>query len=347
LIVSLGRRARNDESGPVTFLPVPEVLPQENPPVRICCQRRRPAFTLIELLVVIAIIAILIGLLLPAVQKVREAAARTQCLNNLKQLGLAYHNYANVNQDSFPPALISDQTKAAGWGTFLLPYIEQGPLYQQYNFAAPFFYTNAAFGINNQAVVNTPIKLMNCPSAPPPSGPYSYTFNFPGFPQISWQAWPADYSPVASVNSSLAGYLGLTSASLGGALQSDKNTRITSLTDGTSTTILLAEMAGKNHLWQAGRDTGMPLSGFYGGEGGWGDATSGASALYGSSADGKSTPGPCGINCSNDFGLYAFHVGGANVLFADGGVRFLPASIDIRVLAALVTRSGNEAITNF
>jgi prepilin-type N-terminal cleavage/methylation domain-containing protein/prepilin-type processing-associated H-X9-DG protein len=310
-------------------------------------QPRPRAFTLVELLVVIAIISILIGLLLPAVQKVRDAAARTQCQNNLKQIGLAYHNYASTYNSSFPPAMLTNPATTVGWGIFLLPFLEQDNLYKQYSFGAPFFYSNPAFGINNQAVANTPLKLLICPSAPLRTGPYSYTFNFPGFPSFSWQAYPSDYTPLAGLSPSLVTYLGLTTTSLSGPLKPDTGVQVVSITDGTSNTILVAEVAGKNELYQAGRDTGTTLSGFFGGEGGWADATSSGSPLYGSSADGTVSPGPCGINCSNDYGLYGFHTGGANVVLADGSVTLLPAGINISVLAGLVTAQGGEPSTPY
>jgi prepilin-type N-terminal cleavage/methylation domain-containing protein/prepilin-type processing-associated H-X9-DG protein len=314
--------------------------------------RRKPvqpsAFTLIELLVVIAIIAILVSMLLPAIQKVRSAALRAQCQSNLKQLGIAYNNYATVNANAFPPLTITDQTKTVGWGIYLLPYIEQDSLYERYNFSAPFFYTNLAFGIDNQSVSNTRVPLYICPMTPPRTGPYTYTFDFPPYPTFTWQAYASDYSPVGGVTTALAAYLGLApTVNLSGALLPDRNTPTSFITDGLSSTILVAEMAGKNELFVAGpTDTHMALSGFFGGEGGWADATSAESQLFGSSADGSVFPGPCGINCSNDYGLFSFHAGGANAVYCDGSVHFLPVGINIAILAALVTSQGGEGINS-
>src|SRR5690349_16123488 len=157
---------------------------------------RRSAFTLIELLVVIAIIAILIRLLLPAVQKVREAAARSSCQNNLKQVALACHNYENAN-NGLP--LLYASSNQLGWMTQLLPYFEQDNIQKQYNFNEPWF------DASNANIVIQRIRILECPSSP---SPRVYTATDPDFagigtnPMTTFTVASTDYFAFSGASSS-------------------------------------------------------------------------------------------------------------------------------------------------
>src|SRR5262245_25199363 len=223
---------------------------------------KRRGLTLIELLVVIAIIAILIGLLLPAVQKVREAAARISCASNLKNLGLALHNY-HGEHNRFPPGAVGPigplfpqylKLKHHGLGTYLLPYLEQSALARRYCW-------NCSFSDPpNQPVVNTQLKIWQCPSAqadrfedgsretvkPPNALPYNGT------------AACGDYAGMGGVHVDLA-LSGLIDPLVGprdvvgnyeGVFPVNAPRRLTDITDGTSRTIMMAECAGRPQLWR-------------------------------------------------------------------------------------------------
>jgi prepilin-type N-terminal cleavage/methylation domain-containing protein/prepilin-type processing-associated H-X9-DG protein len=292
---------------------------------------KRRGLTLIELLVVIAIIAILIGMLLPAVQKVREAASRLSCSNNLKQLGLALHNFHDAH-GKFPPGQVQGPYPEAGvfgpvnhgWAVFILPDLEQQPLYNAYHWdqllSAP----------ANQPVVAHPLKNFWSASAPEQD---RYFYGGP-FAAYGGKGACGDYAPTWYVDPAL------TTGDYKGVLAPNCMTRLTDIADGASNTILLTEDAGRPRLWQAGK--AGPDQAVVGGP--WAGFNTGIT-LKGSTLDGTSRPGPCALNCTNDHEVYSFHPGGANAVFADGSVHFLPAGMSIRVLAALVTQAGGEAVS--
>ncbi len=298
------------------------------------CRRTPRAFTLIEVLVVVAIIGTLIGLLLPAVQKVREAAHCTHCANNLRNAGLALHHFENVN-GRFPPGVVNGPYPQAGVMTevnhgcwpFLLPYLEQPDLFAQYrwdlNWGDP----------ANEPVVTTQLKILQCPSA----APDRVGSGLSGWPGVGACT---DYAPLASVASGLA-TRGLIDAvgNYSGALPTNFMTRFSDIPDGASQTLMVTEQAGRPQLWRAGQAV---ADGFSSG-GPWASSFN-TLAVFGSTADGVTLWGPCSINCTNYTNIYSFHPGGANGLFVDGSVHFLNAAIDIRVLARLVTRAGSEVV---
>jgi prepilin-type N-terminal cleavage/methylation domain-containing protein/prepilin-type processing-associated H-X9-DG protein len=294
--------------------------------------RQRSGFTLIELLVVIAIIAILIALLVPAVQKVREAAARTQCLNNLKQLGIGLHAYHDVNK-AFPPA----RTNAAGaiwpapfvhnWTVHILPYIEQKPLYDRYRFDKN--WDDAATNDANPGGVNqTVLSLFLCPSAP-------------GGRLGARNRGIIDYDPVNQVTrpNPFVPNMPASDPSWIGILGLNVRRPAAQITDGTSNTMIVAESAGRNQTWRMGKMVSPS-----GTTGAWANPNDVIVVSGFDPTNPSATVGPCGVNCTNANEIYAFHTGLANVLFADGSVRSLRAGLDVSIVVALTTRSIGETL---
>jgi prepilin-type N-terminal cleavage/methylation domain-containing protein/prepilin-type processing-associated H-X9-DG protein len=308
---------------------------------------RRVGFTLIELLVVIAIIGVLIFLLLPAIQKVREAARRISCQNNLKQIGLGVLNFES-SQGGLPPSRTTQfgplyNGYQHSWSAALLPYIEQTASFNLYH------YDRDWNDPVNETAIQTYLKLFNCPSTP--EQPRVDT-------TIASQPSCGDYHAVNAikwfVGVNCFGYTMTKNTDpddprLVGAMMRNRMTRVAEVADGTSNTVLVAEDAGRPTYYNSFLEIVAPIPGS---QGGWADPN-GAFSIDGSNPDGRNDdtgaiiPGPCPINCSNNSEVYSFHTNGAHVVFADGSVHFLNANMNLCTLAALVTRAAGEVVTDY
>ena len=293
----------------------------------------RRGFTLVELLVVIAIIGILVSLLLPAVQAAREAARRASCKNNMRQIGMAIHNYHDTYNE-----LVSSRAGNANWAVLLLPFVEQESLKEMYRTDRPFNHTL------NQPVTSHRMKVYQCPSTP----------GMDRFDNLGGgrRSAVADYAPVTFVNRTL-GTMGLI-ASGGdnqGAMRPNKGRSFSSVKDGLSNTVFIAEDAGRPVFYVTGNKRGpsnnTPGGGNLGVSGGrvrgagWTDSSN-SIPLHGFSWDGLSAPGPCPFNCTNNNEAYSFHAGGILTVMGDASVQFLNETMTIRTYAALCTAAGQE-----
>lgn len=348
-------------------------------------RKRRSGFTLVELLVVVAIIGVLVGLLLPAVQKAREAANRARCQNHLRQLALAALNFESTYK-GLPRAgeHIVRWTDGVEYKTqdfqspllMLLPYVEQGDLFQQYNIQRRY---NDPASPTNQTVANTVVNIFLCPTNPL-SGDRSGGRDSLGFGANDYTTCPyvqqtsggvTTYLPTAMTGQSYP--VSLYSMGTGdGTVSSSKRLqldtslgsidamwglpKIADIGDGTSNSILMYEDVGRNENMFGGSGEYLdPVTGT--GRKWWRwaepDTASGISKTINNNAGASyATSDPNGDGCTwrnHDCGpnneIWSFHGGGAGVAFADGHVVFLRQSVSFAVLSALATRSNarNEA----
>jgi len=295
-------------------------------------QSTRVGFSLIELLVVLALIAVLVGLLLPAVQKVRSAAARLRCQNNLKQIGLGAQNYHD-SFSRFPPGSSLKQFEGKlphmGWLAHMLPYIEQEALWAK---------SQQAFAQTSQFFVNPPhvglqtlIAVYHCPVDERSS-------------QIR------EYLGVSVALTDYLGNGGTNQYTRDGVLFLDSRCKLTDIGDGTSNTVLAGERPPSSNYslgwWYAG--VGQSLNGSLDmmiGSREVNATFTGAPYLPDCPAGPFSFHRPAEEDVCSVFGFWSYHSGGANFLFCDGSVRFLRYSAD-PIMPALATRAGSESTGN-
>ncbi len=311
-------------------------------------------FTLIELLVVIAIIAILIALLLPAVQQAREAARRSQCRNNLKQIGLALHNYHD-NYLRFPSAFGNQSLNSGNgerWGhsqwVAMLPYYDQAPLYNQWNFNAD----HEGWTGNQTAATNANLPVLKCPSSPlpersPSNFPLAHYFGLQGAVTFG------QFTDTTGLNDQTANW-GYTS---GRGMIVWAGTGIAKCTDGTSNTLIEAEISHFVFDAAGNKDDRRPSrrwSWAMGGLTGWRDwapATCTVTTRYPPNSkvlgqNGLVWPGwddASGSNCP----FTSAHTGGVHGLLADGAVKFISDNIDLGILTLASVKDDGKPVGDF
>ncbi len=310
----------------------------------------------------IAIIAILVGLLLPAVQKVREAASRAKCQNNLKQIGLGLHNFHDAN-NGFPEGAVSG--RGAGWTAFLLQYIEQGVVFDYLGlvnegddfatvspgFAAPSF-ASTNVDQRNVAACETNFDVFRCPSFAGPKNVYSLDADW----MVQRRA-PCNYignAGTPTTDHTTSSGTEPVMKSLDGVFYISSRVKIGQITDGTSSTILVGEAVPEVPAVTSAKETRAPSGGR---KDHWAigsdDIDTGdydASEFFGSTAAPLNVPvvptsDPAWPLYELSFG--SMHTGGANVVLADGSVRFVTNGITAGNWKSLGTRAGNDLATDW
>jgi len=319
--------------------------------------RRLAAFTLVELLVVIAIIGVLVALLLPAVQSAREASRRMSCANNMRQMGIACHNFVDTFNVVPPsrtasggfPKLGIPANAYHGWAVWILPYMEQGNVTSLMD-------TKLHFGhANNALAIRTQIKTLYCASSPIKPRKDSFqstsggTFNITDaactdyvvLQKVSndlWEGFPNDVDKYVDGQTNVGPF----SYNSGSTI---REMRWPSVTDGLSNTLFYVEDAARPLAYRAAWRKSTTITTRIEG-GAWSDELNEA-GFQGCTPPNDTRPGLVAINCTNYGEPYSFHPAGINVGLCDGSVRFIGSTINIRTFARLVTAQGGETVGDF